>query len=122
MAERRVKIMEKWWRLIFTKDLPKDLDGLTDTHTLDGRPRRNKKIQIDKTLRGQVLLETLLHELLHAAIEPLNEDYVETTAHDQAAIFCHPDCLKRFADCPRIRAMLLEALDLTEPVEDPSNG
>lgn len=45
-----------------------------------------KQIVIDQSLRGELLLDTLVHELLHAACWDLAEETVEATASDIASV------------------------------------
>ena len=108
------KVAWRVWRIIFTRNLPKDLDGLCDSPTKDGKPRRGKKIQIRDNLQGKDLIETVLHESLHAALDCINEEYVEQTASDQAELLCHDEVLKRFLNCPVMRRKVLDILNLTD--------
>jgi len=108
------KIAWRVWRIVFTRDLPKDLDGLCDSPTKEGKPRRGKKIQIRDNLQGKEALETILHESLHAALDCINEEYVEQTASDQANVICHDAVLKRFLNCPAIRRKVLDILNLPD--------
>ena len=108
------KVAWRVWRVVFTRDLPKDLDGLCDSPTKDGRPRRGKKIQIRENLQGKELIETVLHESLHAALDCINEEYVEQTASDQANLICHEEVLKRLLACPVIRRKVLDILHLKD--------
>ena len=103
--ERIISVAWKRWRLIFTKELPRDCDGVCDPHA-----KKRKAIRIKNDLIGQDLLETFLHETHHAGNDSICEDYVERIAADQAAAFCHPDTLKRFLACPRIEAIAKKVL------------
>jgi len=94
-AEFRQKLAWRLWRIVFTRDLPDDVDGLCDSQTDGGRPRVGKKILIRDDLRGQDFLDTLFHESLHAAIECLNEECVERVAADLAQLVCRPVVLRR---------------------------
>ncbi len=106
MSGRIIDMAWKKWRLIFTKDLPRDCDGLCDSHS-----QKRKSIKIKTDLTGQALLETFLHETHHAGNDSICEDYVERIARDQAASFCHKDCLSRFLSCPRIVELINEILE-----------
>jgi len=108
------KVAWRKWRVVFTRDLPKDLDGLCDSPTKDGRPRRGKQIQIRENLQGRELIETVIHESLHAALECVNEEYVEQTATDQADLICHTEVLKRFLNCPAMRRKVLDILNIKD--------
>ena len=99
------RIIQVAW-IIFDKALPRDTDGTTDPPT-----KKRKSIRIKDNLVGQDFLETYLHETHHAGNDSICEDYVEQIAHDQAASFCHRDCIERFLGCPRIVAMVEEILD-----------
>jgi hypothetical protein len=49
----------------------------------DPPDKKNKSITIKKNLKGQELMEVLLHECLHAVLHhELDEDYVLTVADD----------------------------------------
>lgn len=45
---------------------------------------RGKQIRVRKTLRGERLLEVLLHEMLHAAYWDMDETAIDITARDIA--------------------------------------
>ena len=104
--ERIIQVAWKKWRLIFDKNLPRDTDGYTESPN-----KKRKSIRIKDNLVGQDFLECYLHETHHAGNDSICEDYVEQIAHDQAASFCHKDCMERFLSCPRIVAMIEEILD-----------
>jgi hypothetical protein len=112
MPERKVMIMDRWWRFVLTKDLPKDLDGLTDPPK-----RKNKRVQVHGELQGERFLEIVLHETHHAGNDSIAEEYVEQIAEDQASIFCQQDCIDRFVACPVIRDMIFKAFKLKDPEE-----
>jgi hypothetical protein len=44
--------------------------------------RKERRIRIDKTLSDEELLETLIHEYLHAANPDKNEEWIEDPAED----------------------------------------
>ena len=113
------KVAWKVWRVVLTRDLPKDLDGLCDSPTENGKPRKNKKILIRESLVGQAFMETVIHESLHAALDCLNEEYVEQTAADQAALLCHDEMLKRFLNCPKIHKQVCRLIGVEDPQEIP---
>lgn len=46
----------------------------------------NKQIVVDQNLSGELLLDTLVHELLHAACWDLAEETVEEAASDIASV------------------------------------
>lgn len=47
---------------------------------------RNKEIRIRKTLRGERLLEVIIHEVLHACFWDIDEDAIESAARDLARV------------------------------------
>lgn len=47
---------------------------------------KNKEIRIRSTLQDELLLDTTIHELLHAACWPLDEDFVNRFATDAARV------------------------------------
>lgn len=76
----RVKILGKVWNLRFTH-LRGDYDG-----ECDPPDRRDKEIRIHSKLSEQDELETLIHEIWHAADWHKKEDYIEEVARDMARI------------------------------------
>jgi hypothetical protein len=65
---------------ILTKRMKK-FDGLCDHPTTPGR-----EIWIHSSLSGQEMLDTLIHELIHASYPDLKEDAVSETATDIATV------------------------------------
>lgn len=78
----RVTICGKRWRLEYSR-LPRDTDGSCDAPTVT-----RKRLRIARRLRQRprALLETLIHEAMHAAGWPLSEEHVEQTAEDVTRI------------------------------------
>lgn len=74
---RRLKILGKVWRLRFSPNLANRGD-------CDPPHQPGKEIRVSSTLRGEELLEVLLHELVHAAGWHLDESFVERFAADVA--------------------------------------
>lgn len=71
----------KKWKLVFVKkkDLPKKTWGDANDST--------KTLRVRTDLSGQNFLDTLIHELLHAAsYQLLSEDWVEATASEIARV------------------------------------
>lgn len=62
--------------------LPDDLDGATDLPSKGGQ----KRIFVDKALRGQRKLEVILHETAHAADPRASEEAIEEQAREQARL------------------------------------
>ena len=73
----RVRIRGKYFTLVFGR-LPNGTDGLCDYAT--------RTITIRKNQRGEAQLDTVIHELLHAAHWDLAEESVEETARDLARV------------------------------------
>ena len=75
----RVTILNKYWKLKFTR--------IRHHGECQHPDKPNKQITINSQLRGERLLDCLLHELLHASAHDLfSEQWVEDTAHDLAKI------------------------------------
>jgi hypothetical protein len=77
------RVGHQFWRLVFT-DLPEEgTDGMCQHPG-----SRDKRILLDRSLKksNKDLLETILHEGLHAACWSLDEEYVERYAADMARI------------------------------------
>jgi len=47
---------------------------------------KNKQIRVRQSLRGRLRLDTIIHELLHAALWEVREEWVDQTATDIARI------------------------------------
>jgi len=75
----RVKLNGKYWTLKFAR--------LTDELGRCESPDAvSKTIYIDKNLRGEPLLNILVHEMLHACCWPLDETTVAVMAEDMARV------------------------------------
>jgi hypothetical protein len=77
----RVQVRGKRYKLAFKSLKNKNYLGLCDSPY-----EPNKQIVIDKELSGVLLLDTLVHELLHASCWDLSEESVESAASDIAAV------------------------------------
>ena len=55
-----------------------------------------KTIRVDDRLKGRELLETLLHEMLHAADWHKQEEWVERVSADIARVLWRPEIVARF--------------------------
>lgn len=73
----RIKILGKVWNLRFVPNLANR--GDCDAPTVKGR-----EIRIWTGNRGEMRLNTLIHEMLHAAGWPLDEEFVDQFANDSA--------------------------------------
>ena len=71
----RCRLRGKYWTLHRGNPGPGN-DGLCDP--------ANKTITVRSTLRGEVELDTLIHEMLHACHWDLDESAIEETATDIA--------------------------------------
>ena len=74
-----ITILGKRWRLRFT-NLKKD-NGDCDAPDV-----KNKEIRVRSNLKGELRLETIIHECLHAADWHKDESYIEQKAIDLARI------------------------------------
>jgi hypothetical protein len=76
--DRHITIRGRRWRLRYQR-LPIGMDGECEAPDVEG-----KRILIHKGLKDLDELETLLHEMIHAAYWDLNEEAVHDGAHDIA--------------------------------------
>jgi hypothetical protein len=75
----RSKILGKCWRIV--RERFRNSWGHCDAPNI-----KNKAIYIDPKIRGEHLLEIILHETLHAAGWHIDEEFVEELARDQARL------------------------------------
>lgn len=75
-SEIRVKINGRLWRVVLTpaRNMGKDWGRC------DHPPGRHPTIQVRRSLKGVNLLDTIVHETLHAQLPLLDETAVDTTA------------------------------------------
>lgn len=73
----RVTVRGKRWNLVFTR-LKKSM-GTCDAVTVP-----NKKIRVSNKLKGVRLLDTIIHELMHAGMWDLDEECIHEVASDIA--------------------------------------
>src|SRR4051812_47428500 len=76
-----VTILGKRWKLRFTKSVPRGCDG-----EYDDPATKRKEIRIKETLDEATSLETIVHEILHAADFWKREEWVQTVGSDLARI------------------------------------
>ena len=76
----RIKIGNKYWKLIFV-ELDEKTGGECDSPDTNG-----KEIRIATDIQNQEELEIIIHELLHAADWSKDEEWVEVIADDIARI------------------------------------
>ncbi len=74
----QVTIRGKRWNLRFCR--------MADPGDCDGPHIKGREIRINQKLRGRARLDTIIHEVLHAAHWDLGEEAVEATATDLARI------------------------------------
>jgi hypothetical protein len=77
---RIVEILGRRWRLEFSNPGPKADGDCSDPGDTD------KRIRVRSSLRGITKLETIIHEVLHAADWHKSEEWVEQVAGDLAKI------------------------------------
>jgi hypothetical protein len=77
----RVTVGGRYWALSFPKSMPRSMWGFTD----DPKQKR-KSIKVKRTLRPDQFLDTLIHELLHAAEWDANEEWVDKIGTHTAQI------------------------------------
>ncbi len=70
----RITVCGKHWDLVFG-DLPRGTHGVCDRPDIVG-----KKITISKSIKGDKLVDTVIHELLHACLWDLDEEKVAEAA------------------------------------------
>jgi hypothetical protein len=92
----RLKILGKCWNVSFVPRLARDVYG--DCDPPDGR---RKQIRFLKRLRGQHLLEILIHECLHAADWSKDEQWIEQVAADIARAAFRPELRQRIFELPK---------------------
>lgn len=80
VAPMVVSILGKRWKFGFVPML-KCVDGVCDSPDTE-----SKGIRINQQLRDETLLETILHECLHAADWTKDEEFIEREARDIARI------------------------------------
>ena len=81
MSEKRIyHVRGVPFRLIFTNDLPNDYYGFIRWKRAKD-PRKGGTIRIRKGMPEYRTLDTVIHELIHAALPDLEEEAVEETAN-----------------------------------------
>jgi len=75
----RFKIRGQYWQIVWSK-LPRSTLGLCDWAS------RTITISTSKRVKGELELDTICHEILHAAMPDLGEDAIEETASDIARV------------------------------------
>jgi hypothetical protein len=78
MQDQHVTIGGKRWALQFVP--------LRDLGECDNPKSIHKRIRIKRSLKGRERLDTLIHEMAHAADWPKSEEWVESFATDVARV------------------------------------
>ncbi len=109
----RIKVFGRIWNLDFVHPsvLPEEDDADCDVPITPGRSIPNKTIRINEELKGEHLLDTLIHELFHASQPHLNEEFVNTVATDIARCVWRPEVLRRVLNDTRAKKTVLELLN-----------
>jgi len=80
----RIKILGKIWKF---RRVPPIRDG-KDWGACDPPFKLGKSIRIARSAKGEIELDTLLHEMLHAADWTKDEEWVAEAARDIARVLC----------------------------------
>ena len=95
MRRIRFTMFKQVWRLIFVprsrlyiRRSGEQLDGVCDVPDHPGQvlTEANREIHVRNDLDSEDMLETVLHELTHAAFPDKREDYVEHFARDASRL------------------------------------
>ncbi len=100
----RVSVGGRYWLMEFVDSLPR-MYGVTDCPD-----SKNKKIRIRRKLREHVLLDTIIHELLHAAEWDLAEAWVEKLATHTSQVLTLAGWRRTGAGDSKQRAQLQELI------------
>lgn len=84
----RIMLLGRAWNLSFVR-----LRGIKGDCSPPDRPR--KRIRIHGPLRGKLFLDTLIHEMLHAADWSKDEEWVNQIATDMAEVIMRPEIQSR---------------------------
>ncbi len=79
-------ILGRQWEIVFKDKLKRLPDGRQARGWCDAPETKSKKISIRNGMDDLETLDTLLHEMLHAAGWHIDEPFVEQFATDAAAI------------------------------------
>ena len=85
---KRIKILGKIWRLCFVKYPELGTTAYGDMRSPPDGPRR---IRVKTGMSPLRTLDTIIHEMLHASNESLDEEHVNTLATDIARTILRPD-------------------------------
>lgn len=93
----RIKILGKYWDLRFTHHGLSNNDGECESPDTP-----DKKIRVKPSLSGKRALESVIHEMHHAADWHKDEEWVHEVAEDQARVLCRKEVLSRVMDDPKL--------------------
>jgi hypothetical protein len=79
IPKKRIKIGGKYWSIETASNMPRSLYGWCSSPDSKG-----KLIQIRETLKGEAMLDTIIHEMMHARHWDLSEETVCEFATDVA--------------------------------------
>jgi hypothetical protein len=86
----RAKIRGKIWQIVRIQKMPGDPHGECDAPYVKG-----KQIRIYGEQKGRELVDTVLHEALHAAFWDLDDEAVHEVAHDLARLLDRAGLLRK---------------------------
>ncbi len=103
----KARVLDKTWNILFvdSSKIDEENRGECDAPDTPGR-----QIRINEDLKGEIFLDTIVHELLHSAGWNLGEDFIEAAATDIASILWRPSVLRRILDDPLAKKISLELL------------
>lgn len=90
-----VTILGKQYELTFEERLPRLPDGRKAAGWCDHPETVGKKIRIRQGMTEEQTLDTLIHEMLHAAAWQIKEELVEEFSSNAAEILCRLGWTKR---------------------------
>jgi hypothetical protein len=92
-AAYKVRLNKRQWRLLFVRaqDLPKDVLG-----ACDHPPGRHPTIRVKARQSRKLLLDTTIHECLHAALPQLDEETITLVASDLTRVLIRLNCRIEF--------------------------
>lgn len=85
----RIRILGQYWNFGFAPNMGQNYGFCDYDH---------RKIRVQSSLRGEKLIEIVLHELLHAAEPHLTEEFVTAYAREAAKTLCHKTIQARLTD------------------------
>jgi len=83
-SPRQIKILGRAWHLRFVSGGEFQMEK--QLGECDHPSARNKSIRIANDIDGELLMDTVIHEMTHAAFPMIGEDWVEQFATDVARV------------------------------------